>query len=293
MPTGDPPKGSGSINWPMYPKEYETHNSLRTPARVAEVKAAGYKVPSRAPEGLGQNNDRMQVGRRLALLSLGPRPVLMQALALDTCQDDLIGHRALSAARALTVCRRTRTGAVSPVRSTRRRYKCTVPKRTWSQDTTTHLLSSTRAQTRLTPSKPRQRTIGPTSMRLRTTTLNSRSDTRRGVVSTESGRSLVQRALAHMRMGMARAPVSLSCNLSRRLATDARGRRVSNSSNSSIWNRLAGYTYSTPPMTDRVLRLVPQIGERAIDRRTKSVAKRSALSCKRTRTLGHYHTEPY
>ena len=208
MPTGDPPKGSGSINWPMYPKEYETHNSLRTPARVAEVKAAGYKVPSRAPEGLGQNNDRMQVGRRLALLSLGPRPVLMQALALDTCQDDLIGHRALSAARALTVCRRTRTGAVSPVRSTRRRYKCTVPKRTWSQDTTTHLLSSTRAQTRLTPSKPRQRTIGPTSMRLRTTTLNSRSDTRRGVVSTESGRSLVQRALAHMRMGMARAPVS-------------------------------------------------------------------------------------
>lgn len=60
MPTGNPPKGSGTINWPMYPQEYEAHNVLRTPSRVAEMKAAYYRVPSRAAEGLGINNDRIQ-----------------------------------------------------------------------------------------------------------------------------------------------------------------------------------------------------------------------------------------
>lgn len=44
----------------MYPQEYETHNILRTPSRVADVKAASYRVPSRAAEGLGVNNDRIQ-----------------------------------------------------------------------------------------------------------------------------------------------------------------------------------------------------------------------------------------
>ena len=60
MPTGDPPRGSGTINWPMYPQEYERHNALRTPQRTADVKAASYVVPSRAAEGIGVNNDRIQ-----------------------------------------------------------------------------------------------------------------------------------------------------------------------------------------------------------------------------------------